>query len=676
MAIPTSSLRFLDLRINTSGRGDLPDNVDTRTRPTDGEVGYFIGDVGKLADKSRSGGPAALFGDENQSTPPIDIRVLDGSTVTPDDSPLSPEPSQTSSMENFLQNRRTSISFNPKIKLDSGHHQSIDEPLKKPIKIRERGRSLLQAISDEKSRAARAHSESDRTHYDTVTGRHLPKYANKEDAYEQPHIGELRHPLLPTTVDDLARECQIDLSRTSTNSIATESTNPATPDVIQKPQDETEDLSLSPTALTPPLIHPSSYEEHSTWKRQGSRRYTDRSQADFFGRAKGGSMRRAMRDASRRSTSSSNKSPLSAASSFLRSFSMSDGARGGGGGVSGRPPSPDAEGQTIGDDYVLGKQIGYGGFSVIKEVFQINESGTMRKVAVKIVRRSIHGKSEEENEQAQAEFEHEVELWRFLNHPRILPLEAVYKTDQATFCFIPLNVGGTLFDLIRSHRQGLPIHLAKRYTHQLASALRYLHKDARVVHRDVKLENCLLDTTSTPYNVRLCDFGMAEWISRDDSTSASGPPSPSINSADRPRKKNIGPSDTSTSAFAGGSLEYAAPEILRVAAASGSPERGIVSPAVDLWALGVCVYAMVVGQRPFSNRFQPRIVMAILAGDWERESLLHKGGDDLLDLTQGCLTKDPNERWDIGDVMASAWLRDEIDNAEELYDNYGGAWRL
>ncbi|KAI9878591.1 MAG: hypothetical protein M1823_006939, partial [Watsoniomyces obsoletus] len=97
---------------------------------------------------------------------------------------------------------------------------------------------------------------------------------------------------------------------------------------------------------------------------------------------------------------------------------------------------------------------------------------------------------------------------------------------------------------------------------------------------------------------------MAEWLSRDEEMNSgfgggSDPPSPRVNETDRPPQKHIGPADTSTSAFAGGSLEYAAPEILRVAKSlsassskseldlsipSASVERAIVSPAVDIWA--------------------------------------------------------------------------------------------
>ena len=95
----------------------------------------------------------------------------------------------------------------------------------------------------------------------------------------------------------------------------------------------------------------------------------------------------------------------------------------------------------MGEFYVLGKQIGYGGFSIIREVMHMPEDGANRKLAAKIVRKQLDGESETANDQAQAEFDHEVDLWRYLSHPRILPLEAVFHTDFATFCMIPLNTG-------------------------------------------------------------------------------------------------------------------------------------------------------------------------------------------------------------------------------------------
>jgi serine/threonine protein kinase len=159
---------------------------------------------------------------------------------------------------------------------------------------------------------------------------------------------------------------------------------------------------------------------------------------------------------------------------------------------------------------------------------------------------------------------------------------------------------------------------------------------------------------------------VAEWLSKDYGESlSSGPPSPNINGVDRPPQRLYGPAGSSTSAFAGGSLEYAAPEILRLSRelshqADVSPketaERSIVSPAVDIWALGVCIYSLVVGSRPFQNTFQPRVVMAILAGDYDVERLALKGGDEVVECVRGCLEMEDRDRWDVNRVLDSSWL--------------------
>jgi serine/threonine protein kinase len=317
-------------------------------------------------------------------------------------------------------------------------------------------------------------------------------------------------------------------------------------------------------------------------------------------------------------------------------------------------PQPDDEGQVVGTEYVLGKQIGFGGFSTVKEAFKVKDDGETERFAVKIVKKHLTGKSERENDQVQAEFDHEVRVWRYLNHPNILPLEAVYETDYATFCFTHLTTGGTLFELVRRHRNGLKINIAKQYAYQLASAIRYLHEDARVVHRDIKLENCLLDSpvldnTEKVARLILCDFGMAEWMTTDNGGSS---PDPYDNAADRPPPKNIGPSDTSTSG--GGSLEYASPELL-------SSPGGLLSPVVDIWAFGVVVFALLVGSRPFHHPFEPRIQMNIREGHWDRNAVLKGEEDkqerlDALDLIQCCLEMDPVKRWSIRQIIGSRWF--------------------
>ncbi|KAF8465243.1 kinase-like domain-containing protein [Kalaharituber pfeilii] len=313
---------------------------------------------------------------------------------------------------------------------------------------------------------------------------------------------------------------------------------------------------------------------------------------------------------------------------------------------------PDDEGQEVGA-YVIGKQVGYGGFSVVKEAVTM-KNGMKIKRAVKIVRKKAHNK-ECENERIQAEFEHEVSIWRYLSHPHILPLIEVYDSPFATYCFTKLTTNGTLFDLVKANRQGLPAHLAAKFAYQLASAIRYLHEDVRIIHRDIKLENCLIDVSVDPEGaLLLCDFGMAEQIpgSNDDDSDSDNSSFGPHSSRSHIRK---GPPETSTSIT--GSLQYAPPEMM-----SCTTPR--LSTAVDMWAFGVVVYALHTGILPFNHAFQPKLQMMIARGDWDVERFRnatvfqdHKElGKMALDVVKGCLCKQPENRWTVGMVLDSKWL--------------------
>ena len=344
-----------------------------------------------------------------------------------------------------------------------------------------------------------------------------------------------------------------------------------------------------------------------------------------------------------------------------------------------REPNPDDEGQAIGlnSEYIIGRTINHGGFGVIKEIHTIDERGVAIVRAVKIVRKTIPGKDNAQNEVAQQELEHEVSVWRHLKHRHILNLQAVYDTEFATFCIMELNVGGTLFDLVRSSRassgdkdghKGLEPPLAQSYAFQLACALRYLHEDIRVCHRDVKLENCLIDMTGPDAaiaggHLRLCDFGLADFLNRDlsvdDSTteldinllvSDHGPP----------------PDPRPTTSSIIGTLEYASPKGLSVS-------RKLFETAGDVWAFGVIVYALCTGELPFRHPMPSKTVDMILQAEWDDGALAHAatGGNEVRELVQGCLEKDIDARLTIGEVLGSRWFDGRYHPEDALDDAWG-----
>ena len=289
----------------------------------------------------------------------------------------------------------------------------------------------------------------------------------------------------------------------------------------------------------------------------------------------------------------------------------------------------------------------------MKEAVTI-KNGVRLKRAVKIVRKKVHNQ-DALNDKIQAEFDHEVSIWRYLQHDHVLPLLEVYDTPFATYCFTQLTTGGTLFNLVKANREGLPTHLAQKFSRQLASAIRYLHEDVRIVHRDIKLENCLIDISDDPQgNLLLCDFGMAEQMpgSNDDESDCEN----AGYDGQRVSKRNDVAHHVT---LLKGSLQYASPEMV-------SSQATPLTSAVDMWAFGVVVFTLHTGFLPFNHALPAKLQMLIQAGDWDVEAFknsraLRKNrhlGEMTFTVVKGCLHMNPEFRYTIGMVLESEWFED------------------
>jgi 5'-AMP-activated protein kinase catalytic alpha subunit len=131
---------------------------------------------------------------------------------------------------------------------------------------------------------------------------------------------------------------------------------------------------------------------------------------------------------------------------------------------------------------------------------------------------------------------------------------------QKHICFVmELCSGGDLFSYIKKRRR-LKEDVARFFFRQIIEGLAYVHNVKLVVHRDIKLENILLDATG---NVKICDFGVSRQLKTE---------------------KQVMHEQCGTPA-------YIAPEILK--------DQGYSGFKVDMWSAGVCLYAMLIGSVPF-----------------------------------------------------------------------------
>ena len=210
--------------------------------------------------------------------------------------------------------------------------------------------------------------------------------------------------------------------------------------------------------------------------------------------------------------------------------------------------------------YEFIEKIGEGGFGAVYRARQLSVG---RDVAIKVVRPELADDAE-----FIRRFEAEAELVARLEHPHIVPLYDFWRQPGAAFMVMRLLKRGSLSQylktqdsLIAEPSKATPLRLLP-ILHQVAQALTAAHR-AGVVHRDFKPANILLDEAG---NACLADFGVAKQLNDD-----SG-------------RTNFGE--------VVGSLAYCAPEQLRGDA---------VSPATDVYALGLVAFELITGRRPFAS---------------------------------------------------------------------------
>ena len=148
-------------------------------------------------------------------------------------------------------------------------------------------------------------------------------------------------------------------------------------------------------------------------------------------------------------------------------------------------------------EYILGQTLGEGEFGKVKLGWK--KDGSV-EVAIKLIRRE----NLNSNPTRLSKIYREVKILQGLQHPNIVRLHEMLETDRYIGIVMECASGGELFDYILLHRY-LKDGPAKKLFAQLISGVGYLHK-VGIVHRDLKLENLLLDRNR---NIIITDFGFA-----------------------------------------------------------------------------------------------------------------------------------------------------------------------
>ena len=203
--------------------------------------------------------------------------------------------------------------------------------------------------------------------------------------------------------------------------------------------------------------------------------------------------------------------------------------------------------RKLGGRYKLGRTLGVGAFGKVKEGTSLKNNN---KVAIKILNKGDIRKYNLINS-----VKNEVSSLKLLpSHPHVVNLLEVLESKERLYLVLELVEGGELFDKIKNDGK-FNENNGKHYYRQLISGLEFMHKH-NICHRDLKLENILIDKNGT---LKITDFGLSGLQSGGDDVF----------------KTTLG------------SPNYVAPEVL-----IGKGYNGFKA---DIWSSGVILYVLLAG---------------------------------------------------------------------------------
>jgi len=277
------------------------------------------------------------------------------------------------------------------------------------------------------------------------------------------------------------------------------------------------------------------------------------------------------------------------------------------------------------EKYMVGEILGKGTTSVVRRGYKMVETGEIKTYALKI----ISTKDDRSDYRLPTDAKTEISIMESLKHPCILKLYEVFTSFESVILVMEQAGGGELFDAIvkDNNANNISEQTAKAYFYQIVHCVNYLHQ-RKLCHRDLKLENILIgeQTFGDVSIVKVADFGLSK----------------SWNGRQGPLRTYVG------------TPVYMAPEVSRLE----SPQQLYppYSHKVDCWSLGVILYTMLSGRRPFKTGLELHI--NIMAGrykpmegpHWVNVSAAAKS------LVKKLLDVNPETRWSTEQVLAHSWF--------------------
>jgi serine/threonine protein kinase len=285
--------------------------------------------------------------------------------------------------------------------------------------------------------------------------------------------------------------------------------------------------------------------------------------------------------------------------------------------------------------YQVLEEVGEGGMGI---VYQARDLTLGRTVALKLL---LSG--EVASPRQVRRFHREAQVLAQLTHENIVPVYEARLLAGRPYFAMQFIRGGSLarqLPRFRDDPQAAAVLMEK-----VARAVDYAHEHG-VLHRDLKPANILLDEEGKPW---VSDFGLAKLLTAPDTSSdTSGSEEAAESHAAAGNRVVTADSVLTHLGAMPGTPAYMAPEQL-------DPEGGTISPATDVWALGVVLYELFTGQRPFAGQTREELFEQIRRGSPRslRKEAPRLDGR-LQRIVLRCLEKDPRRRYSGAAELAEA----------------------
>src|SRR6266540_4919094 len=269
-------------------------------------------------------------------------------------------------------------------------------------------------------------------------------------------------------------------------------------------------------------------------------------------------------------------------------------------------------GQTVAHYKIL-SLLGEGGMG---KIYLAQDTKLHRKVALKFLPAKLAGNQDHMRRCAQ-----EAKSAAGLHHPNIAQIFEIGNYETAHYIAMEYVEGETLRQLLS--RRKLEIKKAVEFAAQVASGLATAHKEG-IIHRDIKPENLVVTTTG---QIKILDFGLAKLVEKE--------------------LGGAGVSQLTTAYMHSGNATT--PGVILGTVAYMSPEQARaekVDQRTDIFSLGVVLYEMVTGERPFKGKSVVDTLHAIINLEPPPATKLNAQlPPELVDILGKALAKDPAQRY-------------------------------